>query len=73
MRETRAMKAASTKKAVKAAVVKRTTTASSSSKRHRTPSPSPPSSDSTLEAEFDLGSFSPARKRKLAEEEVEDE
>ena len=73
VRETRAMKAATTKKAAKAAVAKRTSTASSSSKRHRTPSPSPSPSDSTLEAEFNLGSFSPARKRKLVEEEVEEE
>ena len=71
MRETRAMKAAAATKAVKAAVAKRKATASSSSKRYWTPSPS--SSGSTLEAEFDLGSFSPARKRKLVEEEVEDE
>ena len=67
MRETRAMKAAAVKKAAKAAVAKRMATASSSSKRYWTPSPSP--SDGTLEAEFDLGSFSPARKRKLVEEE----
>ena len=67
MRETRAMKAAATTKAAKAVVAKRKVTAASLSKRYRTPSPSPP--DSTLEAEFDLGSFSPARKRKLVEEE----
>ena len=70
--ETRAMKAAAAKKAVKAAVAKRTVTASSSSKRHRTAAPSPSPSDSTLEVEFDLGSFSLARKRQLVEEEVEE-
>nr|XP_040258352.1 uncharacterized protein LOC120975722 [Aegilops tauschii subsp. strangulata] len=69
--ETRAMKAAAAKKAAKATVAKRTATASSVSKQHQTLSPSPP--DSTLEAEFVLGSFSPARKRKLVEEEVEEE
>ena len=71
VRETRAMKTATTTKATKAAVAKRKATASSSSKRYRTQSPSPLAS--TLEAEFDLGSFSPARKRKLLEEEVEEE
>nr|XP_020191625.1 uncharacterized protein CG45076-like [Aegilops tauschii subsp. strangulata] len=67
------MKAAAAKKMVKAAVAKKTVTASSSSKRCWSSSPSPPPSDSTLEAEFDLGSFSPKRKRKPVEGEVEDE
>ena len=71
MRETRVMNAAAATKAEKAAVAKRKASAPSLSKRYRTPYPSP--SDSTLEAEFDLGSFSPARKRKLMEEEVEEE
>nr|XP_020186149.1 uncharacterized protein CG45076-like [Aegilops tauschii subsp. strangulata] len=65
------MKASAVTKAAKATVAKWKATASSSSKRYRTPSPSP--SGSTLEAEFDLRSFRPARKRKLAEEEVEEE
>ena len=73
VRQTRAMKVAATRKTTKAAVAKRTVTFSSSSKRRQTLSPSPPPSDSTLEVEFDLGSFSPKRKRKPVEEEVEDE
>nr|XP_020178476.1 TATA element modulatory factor-like [Aegilops tauschii subsp. strangulata] len=56
MRETRTWAA---KKAAAAA--------SSSSKRHRTPSPFPPPSDGTPEADFDLGSFSPKRKRRDTE------
>ena len=67
MREARAVKAVAATKAAKAAVAKRKATASSSSKWYRTPSPFP--SGSTLEVEFDLGSFSPVRKRKLVEEE----
>nr|XP_020153351.1 translation initiation factor IF-2-like [Aegilops tauschii subsp. strangulata] len=50
-----ATKAVAAKKAVKAVVAKRTATASSSSKRRWTLSSSPSPSDSTLEAEFDLG------------------
>ena len=70
MRLTRATAA---KKVVKAAVAKRKATASSLSKRPRTPPASPPPADVDTEVVFDLGSFSPRRKRKATEEEVEDE
>ena len=75
MRQTRAAvtKAATAKKAVKTAVAKKKAAASSSSKQRRTPSPSPAPSDGTSEVNFDLGSFSPKRKRRLVEEEAEDE
>ena len=54
----------------RAAVAKKkaASAASSSSKRRRTPSPSPPLADAAPEAVFDLGSFSPKRKRRPAEE-----
>nr|XP_020147912.1 non-muscle caldesmon-like [Aegilops tauschii subsp. strangulata] len=68
-----ATKAAVAKKAVKTVVEKKKAAASSSSKRRRTPSPSPPPLDGTSEDNFDLGSFSPKRKRRLVEEEAEDE
>nr|XP_020191277.1 myristoylated alanine-rich C-kinase substrate-like [Aegilops tauschii subsp. strangulata] len=64
------MKAAAVKKTVKATVAKKAATGSSSYKRHRTPSPSPPPSDSTLEAEYNLRSFSPKTKRR---QDAEDE
>nr|XP_020195192.1 MAP7 domain-containing protein 1-like [Aegilops tauschii subsp. strangulata] len=70
VRQTRGMKATPVKETVKAAVAKKTVTASSSSKWRRTPSPSPPPSDSALEAEHDLGSFSPKTKMR---QEAEDE
>ena len=69
----RQMRATMAKKAAKTAVAKKKATASSSSKRCRTPSPSPPPADVDTEVVFDLGSLSPRRKRKAAEEEVEDE
>ena len=62
---TRETRAATMKKAAAAA--------SSSSKRRRTPSPSPSPSDGNSEVNFDLWSFSPKRKRRLVEEEAEDE
>ena len=68
----RLTRATSAKKVVTAAVAKRKSTASSSSKHRRTPSPSPPPADVNMEVVFDLGSLSPRRKRKAAEEEVED-
>ena len=70
MRQTRAVAA---RKLVKAAVAKKKATASSSSKRSLTPSASPPPEDVDAEVVFDFGSLSPRRKRKAAEEEVEDE
>ena len=70
MRQTRATAA---KKVVKAAVAKKKATASSLPKRPRTPSASPPPADVNAEVVFDFGSLSPRRKRKAAEEEVEDE
>ena len=69
----RQTRAAPAKKLVKAAVAKKKATASSSSKRPRTPSASPPPADVDAEVVFDFGSLSPRRKRKTAEEEVEDE
>nr|XP_020186347.1 autophagy-related protein 23-like [Aegilops tauschii subsp. strangulata] len=55
-----------------AAAKKAAAAASSSSKRRRTPSPSPPLADATPEADFDLGSFSPKRKRRPEGEEDDD-
>nr|XP_040249510.1 translation initiation factor IF-2-like [Aegilops tauschii subsp. strangulata] len=69
----RLTRATAAKKVVKAAVAKRKATASSSSKRPRTPPASPPLVDVDTEVIFDLGSLSPRRKRKAAEEEAEDE
>ena len=57
----------------KTTVAKKKTTASSSSKCYRTPSPSPPPANAGMEGAFDFSSLSPRRKRKAAEEEVEDE
>ena len=69
----RQTRAAIAKETAKTMVAKKKATASSSSKRRRTPSPSPPPADVDTEVVFDLGSLSPRRKRKAAEEEVEDE
>ena len=66
-------RAAAAGNAVKATVAKKKATASSSSKRPRTPPASPPPADVDTEVVFDLGSLSPRRKRKAAEEEAEDE
>ena len=65
--------AAAAKKLVKAAVAKGKASPSSSSKRVQTPPSSPPPADVDAEVTFDFGSLSPRRKRKAAEEEVEDE
>ena len=65
-------RAAVARKLVKAAVAKKKATASSS-KRVRTPPSSPPPADIDAEVIFDFGSLGPRRKRKAAEEEVEDE
>ena len=54
------------KKATTVAAKKATATASSSSKRARTLSPSP--AGTTPAADYDLGSFSPRRKRRAEEE-----
>ena len=67
----RLTRAAAAKKVVKATVAKRKTTTSSSSKRPRTPPASPLPADVDTEVVFDLGSLSPRRKRKAAEEEAE--
>ena len=66
-------RAAAAKKSVKAAVAKEKASASSSSKRVQTPPSSPPPAGVDAEVTFDFGSLSPRRKRKAAEEEVEDE
>ena len=70
MRQTRAAVA---RKLVKAVVAKKKATTSSSFKRGQTPPSSPPPEDVDAEVIFDFGSLSPRRKRKAAEEEVEDE
>ena len=73
----RQTRAAAAKKSVKAAVAKEKASASSSSKRVQTPPSSPPpadvNADVDAEVTFDFGSLNPRRKRKAAEEEVEDE
>ena len=69
----RQTRAAAAKKAAKTTVAKKKVTASSSSKHRRTPSPSPPHADVDPEVAFDLGSISPRRKKRAAEEEAEDE
>ena len=65
--------AAAAKKVVKAAVAKKKAAAPSPSKRSPTPPASPPPAGDDTEVFFDLGSLSPRRKRKAAEEETEDE
>ena len=70
MRQTRAT---TVKKAAKATMAKKKATASSLSKCSRTPLPCPPPTDVDTEVIFDFGSLNPRRKRKAAEEEVEDE
>lgn len=62
-----------TTRVTRAAVAKKKATASSSSKLYRTPSPSPPPANAGTEVAFDFPSLSPRRKRKAAEEEVEDQ
>jgi len=69
----RQTRAAAAKKSAKAAVAKEKASASSSSKCVQTPPSSPPPADIDAEVIFDIGSLSPRRKRKAAEEEVEDE
>ena len=69
----RQTRAAAVNKSVKATVAKEKASASSSSKRVQTPPSSPPPADIDMEVTFDFGSLSPRRKRKAAEEEVEDE
>nr|XP_020199309.1 nucleolar and coiled-body phosphoprotein 1-like [Aegilops tauschii subsp. strangulata] len=69
---TKKAKAAMAKKTAKAVAAKKTVTASSSPKRRRTPSPPPPLPDNAPEVSFDLGSFSPKRKRRTEEEEDSD-
>jgi hypothetical protein len=69
----RQTRAAAAKKLVKVAVATKKANASSSSKRPWTPSTSPPPADVNTGIAFDFGSLSPRRKRKGAEEEVEDE
>ena len=58
---------------VAAAVKKAAAAGSSLAKRTRTPSPPPPFADTVPAVDFYVGSFSPKRKRKPVEEEVEDE
>ena len=70
MRQTRA---AAARKLVRAAVAKKKAVASSASKRVQTPPSSPPPADVDAEVVFDFGPLSPRRKRKAAEEEVEEE
>ena len=69
----RQTRAAAAKKVVKGATAKKKASASSSSKHTQTPPSSPPLADADAGVSFDFGSLSPRRKRKAAEEEVDDE